>query len=319
YWFYEYCGVGHAIVKEYVKFSAYLHLRTWERGNRRKANDHATNMFIIGKYNIDHRTMKTITWEPWIDSAVSEIEDLAGEARVPLDPLLSMLPHISPVALQKKRLAGFLDCEQFAIGEVQETYASYWAEQTLEVDYLLTDSLRMGNIDMFRPTALRAGIAPVIVTSASIHRLSQVFSLSGEAGRPDLGWHMEWIERREMLPITCLRDPPPLSSSNGAEELWHLTHGMRRLALAESARDTKRLQELTDGLTTSYRHIDSIDHKLYAHDLQLRRGHDVRVVPLPHGGGTRTRQRRSGLQTRGGGTSRRGGVLEMIMSRYKCY
>ncbi|KAF6143190.1 hypothetical protein GIB67_035604 [Kingdonia uniflora] len=41
-------------------------------------------------------------------------------------------------------------------------------------------------------------------------------------------------------------------------------------------------------------------------DLQLRRGNDIRVVPLPPGGGTRTRQRGSGLQTRGGYTSRRG-------------
>ncbi|KAF6162777.1 hypothetical protein GIB67_029046 [Kingdonia uniflora] len=32
YWFYEYCGVGHSIVKEDVKFSAYPRLRAWERG-----------------------------------------------------------------------------------------------------------------------------------------------------------------------------------------------------------------------------------------------------------------------------------------------
>ncbi|KAF6172777.1 hypothetical protein GIB67_042816 [Kingdonia uniflora] len=41
-------------------------------------------------------------------------------------------------------------------------------------------------------------------------------------------------------------------------------------------------------------------------DLQLWRGYNVRVVPLPPGGGTRTRQRGSGPQTRGGGTSRSG-------------
>ncbi|KAF6156296.1 hypothetical protein GIB67_010105 [Kingdonia uniflora] len=29
YWFYEYCGVGHPIFKEYVKFSAYPRLRAW--------------------------------------------------------------------------------------------------------------------------------------------------------------------------------------------------------------------------------------------------------------------------------------------------
>ncbi|KAF6157839.1 hypothetical protein GIB67_003739 [Kingdonia uniflora] len=32
YWFYEYCGVGHPIVKEEVKFSAYPRLRACERG-----------------------------------------------------------------------------------------------------------------------------------------------------------------------------------------------------------------------------------------------------------------------------------------------
>ncbi|KAF6157742.1 hypothetical protein GIB67_037315, partial [Kingdonia uniflora] len=41
-------------------------------------------------------------------------------------------------------------------------------------------------------------------------------------------------------------------------------------------------------------------------DLRLRRGRDVQVVPLAPRGGSRTRQRRSGLRTRGGGTSRRG-------------
>ncbi|KAF6175670.1 hypothetical protein GIB67_022672 [Kingdonia uniflora] len=81
---------------------------------------------------------------------------------------------------------------------------------------------------------------------------------------------------------------------------------MRRLALAESTQDAQRLQEFTDRLVAAHRHIDSIDHPLYAHDLHLRRGRDVRVVPLPPGGGARMRQCGSGPQTRGGGTSRRG-------------
>ncbi|KAF6149490.1 hypothetical protein GIB67_011391 [Kingdonia uniflora] len=158
YWFYEYCGVGHPIVKEDVK------------------------------YHIDHRIVDTITWEPWLDSAVSEIEDvltvkllsrkrmpiqglngnceyylgdrcwrqLAGETRILLDPLLSMSLHISPAALLEMRQAGFLDCEQFLVGEERETYASYWAKQTLEVGHMFIDSQRMGNIDLFGPTALRA-------------------------------------------------------------------------------------------------------------------------------------------------------------------
>ncbi|KAF6162826.1 hypothetical protein GIB67_029095, partial [Kingdonia uniflora] len=274
YWFYEYCGAGHPIVKEDIKFSAYPSLRAWERGNMRKTNDQATNMFILGKYHIDHRTVEKITWEPWLEFVVSEIEDvltakllsrkrmplqvpnrnceyylgdrcwrqLEGEERIPLDPPFNMLPHISPAALHEMRQARFLDCEQFVVGEERETYASYWAEQTSEVGHMLTDSPRMGNIDL----------------------------LPGEAEGPDSGWHMGWTGRREMLPIARLRDPPPISSSYGAEELWHLTHDIR-LILTEFARDAQRFKELEDELAIAHMQIDSIYHQLYAHDLQLRR------------------------------------------------
>ncbi|KAF6152698.1 hypothetical protein GIB67_021358 [Kingdonia uniflora] len=252
YWFYEYCGVGHPIVKEEVKFSAYPRLRARKRWNRRKTNDQATNLFILGRYHIDHHTIEMITWEPWLESEVSEIENvlaakllshkrmplqvcwrqLEGETRISLDPPLSMSPHISPRALHKMRQAGFLDCEQFVVGEERETYASYWAEKISEVGHMFTDSQRMGNIDLFGPTTLRAGITLVMVYSAS-----QDFSLPGEAEGTDRGWHMMWTGRRKMLPIAHLRDPTPMSSSYGAEELWHLTHGMRRLVLTKSARD----------------------------------------------------------------------------------
>ncbi|KAF6175401.1 hypothetical protein GIB67_036492 [Kingdonia uniflora] len=89
YWFYEYCRVGHPIVKEEVKYLAYLHLREWERGNRKKTNDQAANLFIIGRYHIDHHTIETITWEPWFNFAVSETEDvlnakLLSRKRIPL-------------------------------------------------------------------------------------------------------------------------------------------------------------------------------------------------------------------------------------------
>ncbi|KAF6140584.1 hypothetical protein GIB67_013877 [Kingdonia uniflora] len=306
YWFYEYCGVGHPIVKEEVKYPAYPRLRTWERGNRRKTNDQATNLFIIGRYHIDHRTVETITWEPWFDSAVSETEDVTGEVRIPLDPPLSMSLHISPTTLHEMRQAGFVDCEQFVVGEARETYASYWAEQILEVAHMLTDSQRMGNLDLFEPNALRAGITPMVVTSASIHSLSQDFSLPGEVEGPDLGWHIQWTGRRENLPIARLRDPPLMSSFYGTEELWHLTHGMRRLILAEFARDVQRIQEVEEELVIARMQIDSIDHQLYAYDLQLRSGRDVRVVSLPPGGGARTRRRGSGPRTWGGSTSYRG-------------
>ncbi|KAF6138939.1 hypothetical protein GIB67_025668 [Kingdonia uniflora] len=59
----------------------------------------------------------------------------------------------------------------------------------------------------------------------------------------------------------------PESSSYDTKKLWHLTHGMQRLVLPESARDAQRLQELTDELVIAHKQIDSIDHQLYAHDL----------------------------------------------------
>ncbi|KAF6141044.1 hypothetical protein GIB67_006489 [Kingdonia uniflora] len=301
---YEYCRAGHPIVKEEVKYPAYLLLRAWERGNRRKTNDQAANLFIIGRYLIDNHTIETITWEPWFNSAVSETEDMTSEVRIPLDLPFSMPSHISLAALHEIRQVGFVDCEQFGVGEVREAYASYRAEQISEVGHMLTDSQRIGNLDLFGPSVLRACITPVVVTSTSVHSLSQNFSLPGEAEGPNLGWHMEWTGRHERLPITRLRDLPPISSFYGAEELWHLTHGMRRLVLAESARDVQRIQEVEEELSIARRQIDSIDHQLYAHDLQLRRGHDVRVVPLPPGEGTWMRQHRSGLRTRGGSASR---------------
>ncbi|KAF6154525.1 hypothetical protein GIB67_028417 [Kingdonia uniflora] len=201
------------------------------------------------------------------------------------------------------RQAGFLDCEQFVIGEERETYASYWVEQTSEVGLLLIDSQRIGNIDLFGPSALRAGITSVVVMSASVHSLSQDFNFPGEPEGTDSGWHMEWAVRREMLSIHRLRDPPPMSSSNSAGELWDLTHGMRRLALAEFARDSQRILDLTDKLTTAHRHIDIIDDQLYSHVRPTsEEGRDVRVVPLPPGGGARMMQRGSGPQIRRGGT-----------------
>ncbi|KAF6156333.1 hypothetical protein GIB67_013777 [Kingdonia uniflora] len=75
YWFYEYCGVGNPIVKEEVKFSAYSRLRAWERGNRKKTNDQAANLYMLGRYHIDHHTIETITWEPWLETVMPKIED----------------------------------------------------------------------------------------------------------------------------------------------------------------------------------------------------------------------------------------------------
>ncbi|KAF6157672.1 hypothetical protein GIB67_037245 [Kingdonia uniflora] len=115
----------------------------------------------------------------------------------------------------------------------------------------------MGNLDLFRLSALIAGITPAVVTSASVHSLPQDFSLPGEAEGPDLG--------------VC----------------------------------SGRTEDPGGGGRACYCPQATL-HQLYAHDLQLRRGRDVRVVPLPPGGDTRTRQRGSGPRTRGGSTSRRG-------------
>ncbi|KAF6152906.1 hypothetical protein GIB67_039613 [Kingdonia uniflora] len=76
--------------------------------------------------------------------------------------------------------------------------------------------------------------------------------------------------------------------------------------VGESARDTQRIQEFTDEVATLRRHLDSVNDQLYAHVRPTsEEGHDVRMVPLPPGGGARMRQRESSLFTRGGGTSRR--------------
>ncbi|KAF6156891.1 hypothetical protein GIB67_000431, partial [Kingdonia uniflora] len=62
-----------------------------------------------------------------------------------------------------KEEVGFVDCEQFVVGEERKTYALYWVEQISEVGHMLTDSQRMGNLDLFGSSALRAGITPVVV------------------------------------------------------------------------------------------------------------------------------------------------------------
>ncbi|KAF6156677.1 hypothetical protein GIB67_017813, partial [Kingdonia uniflora] len=70
YWFYEYCGVDHPIIKKEVKFMAYPRLKAWERGDRKKTNDQVANLFMLGRYHINHCTIETITWEPWLETAV---------------------------------------------------------------------------------------------------------------------------------------------------------------------------------------------------------------------------------------------------------
>ncbi|KAF6137888.1 hypothetical protein GIB67_014017 [Kingdonia uniflora] len=163
-------------------------------------------------------------------------EELTGEARIPLDPSLSMSPHISPAALQEMRLAGFLNCEQFVIEEERKTYASYWAEQTLE----LVPGLQ--------------------------------FAWRGGGARPGVAHGVDWEAR----------DAPHRPLEGPATHVCLLRH--RGAVVPDSC----------------------IDGQLYSHDLHLRRGHDVWVVPLPPGGGTRMRQRGSGPRTRGGDTSFKG-------------
>ncbi|KAF6165122.1 hypothetical protein GIB67_000706 [Kingdonia uniflora] len=78
----------------------------------------------------------------------------------------------------------------------------------------------------------------------------------------------------------------------------------------------ERLQQLTDKNATLRRRLDSVNDQQHAHDLHLRMGSDVRVVPLPPGGGAMTRQRGSGPRTRGCSTSRRGRVFSMSIRTY---
>ncbi|KAF6167904.1 hypothetical protein GIB67_027682 [Kingdonia uniflora] len=104
---------------------------------------------------------------------------------------------------------------------------------------------------------------------------------------------------------------------------WKKTNDQaNNLFMLESARNAQKMQELTDEVATLGRHLNNVDDQLYAHDLHLRRGRDVWVVPLPPGGGARMMQRGSGPRTRAGVLATGGGVLEMILtrlSRYKCF
>ncbi|KAF6156141.1 hypothetical protein GIB67_024111 [Kingdonia uniflora] len=88
YLFYEYCGVGHLIVKEKDVLTAKLLSR--KRMPLQVPNGNCE--YYLGD-------------KGW--------RQLEGEACIPLNPLLSMSPHISPAALLKMRHTGFLDCEQF--------------------------------------------------------------------------------------------------------------------------------------------------------------------------------------------------------------
>ncbi|KAF6146120.1 hypothetical protein GIB67_015558 [Kingdonia uniflora] len=191
YWLYEYCGVGHPIIKEEVKFSAYPCLRARKRGNKMKINDQEANLFMLGRYHIDHHIIETITWEPWLETTISEIEDvltvkLLSRKRIPLQVLNENYEYYL-----EDRCWRFLDCEQLVIGEERGTYVSYWAEQTSEVGHPLIDSQRIGNIYQFGPTALKAGITPVVVSSAPVHSLSQDFSLPGDPKEQDPGWQIK--------------------------------------------------------------------------------------------------------------------------------
>ncbi|KAF6158515.1 hypothetical protein GIB67_040029, partial [Kingdonia uniflora] len=185
----------------------------------------------------------------------------------------------------------------------RETYPSYWAGQTYEIGHLLTNLPRMGNIDMFRPSALRVGITPVVVILVEVHSLSQDFTLPDLEMRPDLGWHIKWTGRREAIPIHHFREPPPISAFYSAEELWHLTHGIWQVALTESVRDAQMIQHLTD------------------ENLHLRRGREVRVVPLPPRGGTRQGRGPMDMVRELGEpvVATGGGVLEMIVARLSRY
>ncbi|KAF6157000.1 hypothetical protein GIB67_039761 [Kingdonia uniflora] len=109
YWFYEYCGVGHPIVKEEVKYPAYPRLRAWERGNNRKTNDQAANLFIIEDV-LNAKLLSRKRKPLQVPNGNCEYylgdrcwRQVTGEVRIPLDPPLSMLPHISLAALHEMR------------------------------------------------------------------------------------------------------------------------------------------------------------------------------------------------------------------------
>ncbi|KAF6135255.1 hypothetical protein GIB67_028043 [Kingdonia uniflora] len=119
--------VGHPIANETLNFSSYPRLKAWEKGNMKKINDRAANLFTLVKYHIDHWTIESINLQPWADSAVSGLDDvqaatllsrkrmplqvlngnyeyyledrcwrqLTGTTGIPLDPPLNISPHLS--------------------------------------------------------------------------------------------------------------------------------------------------------------------------------------------------------------------------------
>ncbi|KAF6157341.1 hypothetical protein GIB67_004279, partial [Kingdonia uniflora] len=76
YWFYEYCGVGHPIVKEALKITLYPCLKAWEKGNMKKTNDQAGNLFTIARYLIGHWTNVSINWQPWGTSVALQLNNV---------------------------------------------------------------------------------------------------------------------------------------------------------------------------------------------------------------------------------------------------
>ncbi|KAF6138231.1 hypothetical protein GIB67_011071 [Kingdonia uniflora] len=76
YWLYEYCGVGHPIVSNTLKMTSYPRLKAWEKGNRKKTNNQAENLFTISRYLIDHRTIESINWHPWDTFTALELDDV---------------------------------------------------------------------------------------------------------------------------------------------------------------------------------------------------------------------------------------------------
>ncbi|KAF6144420.1 hypothetical protein GIB67_024647 [Kingdonia uniflora] len=65
YWFYEFSGVGHPIVKEMLNITSYLRLKAWEKGNMNKTNNQTGKLFTIARYLIGYQTIESISWQPW--------------------------------------------------------------------------------------------------------------------------------------------------------------------------------------------------------------------------------------------------------------
>ncbi|KAF6145788.1 hypothetical protein GIB67_016237, partial [Kingdonia uniflora] len=102
YWFNEYCGAGHPIVKEALKITSYPRLKAWEKGQ-----PWGTSMALQldDIHSASYLSRKRISLQVPNGNCEYYLGDkcwrqLTGTAVIPLDPPLNMSSYLSPSDLQ---------------------------------------------------------------------------------------------------------------------------------------------------------------------------------------------------------------------------